>query len=211
MSICLPYLSEFLFTEMVNRERNAILPLLALDGGADPEFVKSTPELATRDVRLAPIGGLRFDGASRVDVIVRYQAGMAVAVELKLGTTRLSKTRIDEEWLAPCSPSHNGRRWKGNMMAVLERRFDRPVNEDLVATTNGERLALAPRWVLVARREILAKWKTSPPEFSSNVARLAFEDVVTAFGGPEPFNRLVRQLLSVDFYSEWVLGNGGIG
>jgi len=93
------------------------------------------------------------------------------------------------------------------MMAVLERHFDCPMDEDLMAIPNGERLVLAPRWFIVARRKILTQWNTSPPAFSENVTRLAFEDVVEAFGGRKPFNALVRELLSIDFYHEWVLGD----
>jgi len=92
--------------KMVNRGREAVVSLFGLEDDVDSSFISSTRELATHDVPLAPIGGRSFDGASRVDVVVRYRPGMAVAVELKLGTTRLSRTRIDEEWLAPCGPSH---------------------------------------------------------------------------------------------------------
>jgi hypothetical protein len=136
---------------------------------------------------------------------------VATAFELKLGTTRLSKTRVDDEWLACCTSSHNDRRWKGNMMAILDRRFSLPVDGDLTVELDGARHILTPTWFLVARRSTLSAWEGAGPAFSENVRRLAFEDVVDGFGGREPFNALVAEILAIDFYREWVLGNDTAG
>jgi hypothetical protein len=211
MAISLPYLAEVLFAAMVNRRRDEFFALSELDRFADLDFVRAAPEIASREVPLARFAGKAFDGASRIDVVVRLRPGVATAFELKLGTTRLSKSRVDEEWLACCVPSHNDRRWKGNMMAILERRFSRPVDAELAVDLNGERLVLTPMWFVVARRATLSAWETACPAFSENVRRLAFEQVVESFGGREPFNTLVAETLAIDFYREWVLGDDAVG
>jgi hypothetical protein len=136
---------------------------------------------------------------------------VATAFELKLGTTRLSKSRVDDEWLACCTSSHNDERWKGNMMAILDRRFSLPVDGDLTVELDGARHVLTPTWFLVARRSTLSAWKSACPAFSENVRRLAFEDVVEGFGGREPFNALVAEILAIDFYREWALGDDTAG
>jgi len=211
MAISLPYLAEVLFAEMVNRRRDEFFSLTRLHRIADLDFVRAAPRIASREVPLASFSGRTFDGASRIDVVVRLRPGLATAFELKLGTTRLSKSRVDEEWLACCATSHNDRRWRGNMMAILDRRFPSPVAEELAAEVNGERLVLTPTWFVVTRRATLAAWQTARPDFSDNVRLLAFEDVVDRFGGREPFNALVAEALAVDFYREWVLRDDTAG
>jgi hypothetical protein len=163
MNISLWHVAGVLFAEMVNRRRDEFFTLPALDQLADPEFVRAAKKIASCEVPLASFLGKTFDGAGRIDVAVRMRPGEATAFELKLGTTRLSKTRVDEEWLARCASSHGGRRWAGNMMAILDRRFPKPVAEELAAEVDGERLVLTPTWFVVAKRATLAAWQNLPP------------------------------------------------
>lgn len=207
MAISLPYVGEELFAAMVNRRRDEFFKLSVFNGLVDHDFVRTTPRIASCQVPLAGFAGRTFDGASRIDVLVRVQPGVATAFELKLGKTRLTKTRVDKEWLACCDTSHNDRRWKGKMMAILDRRFGRLVDEDLAVELNGERLTLTATWVVVARRATLSAWETACPAFSENVKRLAFEEVVEGFGGRKPFNALVAETLAFDFYRDWALGD----
>jgi len=207
MSISLSDVAGVLFAEMVNRRRDEFFSLPALDQLADLDFVRAATKIALCEVPLGRFLGKAFDGASRIDVAVRMRPGEATAFELKLGTTRLGKRRVDQEWLACCSSSHGGRRWAGNMMAILDRRFPKPVAEELAVEVEGERLVLPLTWFVVAKRATLAAWKKLRPNFSSNVRLLAFEDVVDAFGGREPFNALAADVLRVDFYREWGLGD----
>jgi hypothetical protein len=88
---------------------------------------------------------------------------------------------------------------KGNMMAILDRRFSLPVDGDLTVELDGARHVLTPTWFLVARRSTLSACEGACPAFSENVRRLAFEDVVDGFGGREPFNALVAEILAIDF------------
>jgi hypothetical protein len=44
------------------------------------------------------------------------------------------------------------------------------------------------------------------PAFSPNARLLAVEDVVAEFGGEQPFNQMVKQLLDFNYYAEWARG-----
>ena len=190
---------------MVNRRREAFLSLCGLSSEADLGYARDVESLAFCEAKLDPFAGLTFDGASRVDVVVRLRQGLATAFELKLGKTRLSKSRIDGEWLAQCKKSHRGCRWSGNMMAILDRRFPHEARGDLKAIVNGaEKLTLTRDWFVVARCRTVERWRTSRPKFSDHVRLLAFEDIVETYGGKEEFNALVREMLEVDFYEEWL-------
>lgn len=203
MPIALTHFAEKVFAAMVNKHRDAFLSLCGLTDEADADFVHAVPELAACEVRFEKFGGRAFDGASRVDVVVRLGRDRAVPFELKLGSTRLNKARINGEWLAPSQPSHDDQRWKGNMMAILDRRFSEPVPDELIVKVEGERLTLTRTWFVITRRQTLKAWKTSPPGLAEHVRFRAFEDVVQSFGGQNAFNRMVREMLDFDFYSKW--------
>lgn len=205
MPIALTHFAEKVFAAMVNEQRDAFVSLCGLTDDADADFVHAARELAACDVQLARFGGRAFDGASRVDVVVRLRQDRAVPFELKLGGTRLDSARINRDWLAPCQPSsHADNRWRGNMMAILDRRFPEPVPDELIVNVDGERLTLTRSWFVVARRRTINAWATFPPGFSEHVRLLAFEDVVQSFGGRNAFNRMIREMLDFDFYREWV-------
>ena len=173
---------------------------------------------AFREGGLAPYGGRAFDGAAQVDAIVALSDKVAVPFELKLGAARLTKSRIDTEWLAECQPSHADSRWSGNMMAILDRRFKGvPDGHDLVArikesgSNEGKTFVLTREWFVVARRSIIKRWRLAPPAFSQHVKLLAFEDIVDEFGGKPAFNALVTSLLDVDFYDAWLATDDDAG
>ena len=94
-------------------------------------------------------------------------------------------------------------------MAVLDRRFEGHTVTELAVRAGGERLELIRPWFFVARRAVLKAWKSNPPSFGSAVRQLAFEDIVAGFGGREAFNQLVRGMLEVDYFEEWVLNDAG--
>ena len=185
----------------------SLLPSVAGAIGGGPAFC---------EVGLTPYAGRAFDGAARVDVIVALSDGRAVPFELKLGSTRLTKSRVDTEWLAECQPSHADSRWSGNMMAILERKFSGVSDPcELVATvaqlavTVARTFVLTRDWFVVARRSVISRWKRAPPAFSSNARLLAFEDIVDDLGGKVAFNALVRpQLDDLDFYDTWLATDG---
>ncbi len=118
-AISLSHFGETLVTRMVSDLRGDFLDLCRLNASADNGFLASGHEIAFREHPLMPIGGILFDGASRVDLVVRLSKDEGTPFEIKLGTTRLSKTRIDEEWLRNCGFSHDRKRFRGNMMSIL--------------------------------------------------------------------------------------------
>jgi hypothetical protein len=134
------------------------------------------------------------------------QKNVAVPFELKLGETRLTKSRIDEEWLSGCELSHQGKRWKGNMMSILDRKFPTATQSDVLTARLPDGVApLTDEWFIIARSRIIKSWKgAARPAFSSSVRLVSFEAIVERFGGKVPFNGLVRELLNLDFYTAWV-------
>ena len=218
MTVSLTHLAESIFVAMVNQKPGAFITLPALDQLDDARFDASAC-VAYREVALDRYAGREFDGASRVDAIVTLTDDRAVPFELKLGTARLTRSRIDTEWLAACDSSHDNPRWRGNMMAILERKFKGAANpEDLVARVHDDddssvdrTFILTRTWFVVARRKTISGWANSKPDFSSHVKYLVFEDVVDAFGGKTAFNTLVGSLLDFPFYETWFAADDDAG
>ena len=210
MPLSLTHLAESLFVEMANQKRSAFLSVCGLTEFADLDYVARVPEFAFCEGRLARFGDRIFDGASRVDVVVRLRAGTAAAFELKLGTTGLAKTNV-EKWLKHCAVSHGGRRWKGSMMAILDRRFPKPVPQNLFVKTTDDQVLLERDWFVVARQRTLNSWKNSPPNFGDHARQVSFESVVHELGGKSAFNALVRKQLEIDFYDAWIASTKGTG
>jgi hypothetical protein len=207
MAIDLTHMGEAIMACMIDAMRWRFIEFCNLSGQADQAFVSDTSRrIVFPNVGLAPYSGIGFDGASCVDLAVLIRPGVAVPFELKLGETRLTKTRVDEEWLPACALSHGGKRFSGNMMAILERKFPASVSAGaLSARVDGGSAALTEEWFVVARSSVLKKWTgNARPAFSTNVRTLGFESIVAAFGGREPFNAMVRDLLNFDYYAAWV-------
>jgi hypothetical protein len=138
-------------------------------------------------------------------VVLWICPNLAVALELKLGATRLTKTRIDDEFLVDCRLSHNGSRIAGNMMAILDRRFEDIATADgLSVELETTEVELSRDWFVVTRQSVLDKWVGDDrPSFSSNTSCVTIGSLVTAFGGQQAFNTLVRELLDIDYFDEW--------
>lgn len=206
MPISLSHLGEIIAAEMAERERTATVAALGITALADLDHVKSVNRFAFHECKLARHHGYIFDGASRIDVVLWIRPNLAVALELKLGTTRLTKTRIDEEFLSDCRTSHNGQRIAGNMMAILDRRFgDIATADGLSVELENTYVELSRDWFVVTRRCVLDKWTGNDrPNFSPNTSCVTIGELVAAFGGQQPFNTLVRKLLDIDYFQEWV-------
>jgi hypothetical protein len=207
MAVSLTHFGEALIARMANGLRDTFLHLCKLREEADPAFLTTSEPIAHRDLALLPYGGIRFDGASRVDLAIRIARDRAVPFEVKLGTTRLSKSRIDDEWLCGCGFSHGHTRFRGNMMSILERKFPRSTaaGELQVALPPNATLNLTRHWVLIAKEAVLNTWiAQNRPAFSDHVRLLSFESIVDCYGGRDKFNALVREMLSFDYYDEWI-------
>jgi hypothetical protein len=210
MPISLNDFGERLIARMVNELRGDFIDLCELRNFEDQAFLAGAKPIAFTEQKLEPYGGKIFDGASRVDLVVRTSAQDGTPFEVKLGTTRLTKSRIDNEWLSGCGFSHHGERLCGNMMSILERKFpDELSSADLqVKPPDTLPLRLTRTWFLIARDTVLKKWQgTGRPAFSNRVRFLSFESIVDRFGGKEKFNGLVRNMLEFDYYDQWMKGS----
>ena len=206
MPISLSHIGEAIFAEMANLNRLAVLQALDLTPLADPEFVQNLDRFAFAESTLSRHGGYAFDGASRVDVTLWVRPELAVACELKLGANRLSKSRIDDEFLAECRLSHQSTRIAGNMMAILDRRFGALAPTDgLCVILIGKPVPLARQWFVIVQESTLAKWnKGSSPSFSEHTVCRSMNSVVEKFGGKVAFNSLVKRMLEIDYFDEWL-------
>lgn len=155
-----------------------------------------------REVQLDPYCGRAFDGESRVDLVVPISNFEAIPIEVKLGTTRLGKTRVDSEWLSGCRPSHN--RWAGNMMSILECRFPAGIPEQpLFVNTSDGRYQLTPNWIVIVRRITAEGWeRNGQPAFER--AKVVDFDTLIYKLNPSEFNEIVKSLLNFDFYETWI-------
>jgi len=159
--------------------------------------------LVKSEVPLAPYANRRFDGAHRIDLLLRTGPAEAVAIEAKLGTTGLGKARVNK-WFDTCNSSHGDKRWQGSMMAILEHKFHDGPNEDIVATVAGRQFRISRIWRLIARKSVIDSW-TPPnlPNFSKHVVAVSFDALVSEFT-KEEFNVIVRNLMHFDYYETWL-------
>lgn len=200
MPLDLTHLGEAIVQRLIEQRPNRFFELCGIPQSS------SFGGAVFRGVTLTPYGGKHFDGASRIDLVVPLSATTAMPVEVKLGGTRLSKTLIDDQWLAGCRPSHQGKRWAGNMMSVLDRRFPEGTPEQALVTGDREvQYSLTPRWCVVVRRRTLEAWaKNGRPNFR-NACVVDF-DTLAEEAGPLAFDQLVGELLAFSFYQAWVTG-----
>jgi hypothetical protein len=208
MAVELTHIGEAIIAGMANDMRCAFLDLCGLTCGVDEMFVADrSRSIAFANVELNGYGGKIFDGTSRVDLVVLIRQNVGVPFELKLGATRLTKNRVDTDWLRKCRSTHKAKRFSGSMIAVLDRKFPAPVPSDPLCVRIGDRkVELTKEWFLIARQQILTKWAGDDrPNFSANAQFIAFEEIVAEFGGQVPFNELVRKLLAFDYHQKWVL------
>jgi hypothetical protein len=207
MAVSLTHFGEALIARMANELRGRFIELCKLGDDADAAFVNGAQTIAHCEVPLLPYRNVAFDGASRVDLVVRVATDRGIPFEVKLGATRLSKSRIDQEWLCGCEFSHRRKRFSGNVMSILERKFPQEVPlEDLRVKLNKDvSLKLTNTWFVIARHAVLKSWAAQArPAFSDRVRLLSFESIVDCYGGKDKFNALVREMLSFDYYDQWI-------
>lgn len=213
MAVDLSHVGEAIVSQMIDSMRLRFLDLCQLSERADRLLLADRfQSVVFANVGLTPYGGVSFDGASCVDLVVLIQEKLGVPFELKLGETRLTKRRIGE-WLSGCKLSHRGKRFSGNMMSILERKFPAAVPADTLRARVGDReVALTKEWFVIARSRVLRRWEgVARPAFSANVRLLGFETIVHGFGGQECFNAMVHDVLNFDYYSEWIMTAESIG
>lgn len=99
----------------------------------------------------------RCDGAQKADILCTGSGDKAVALELKLGFTRMSATAFEDRFLKPISRSgHADQRIKGSLAALLDRRIEgKPEDIKIQASIGIQRWEVAEPWWLVVRRSVL--------------------------------------------------------
>ena len=64
---------------------------------------------------------------------------------------------------------------------------------------------LSRNWFVITRQSVLDKRVGNDrPSFSQNTSCVTIGALAAAFGGQQPFNALVRELLAIDYFDEWV-------
>ncbi len=200
----LTHIAEALFADIINSHRHKFAALAGIENLVDPTFFGHEPVVAHAEVPLNQYRDKIFDGASRIDCLVRVQSRLGVAFELKLGKTRLSRKRVKEEWLQECRPSHDQARWSGNMMAILDRRIQDPETNLYASVVGSEPIEVHRSWVVVTHRKVAESWREDPPILGEHARLMAFEDIADLPGSPDGFDAIVRRQLPESFYDEWI-------
>jgi hypothetical protein len=148
------------------------------------------------------------DGAQTVDILCAG-GGQALAIEAKLGYTRMAPAEFIKRFCVPCEISrHPDGRLCGKMIAVLERSFPEavPIPSRLVCRIDDMEWTAAVAWWLVVRRSVLKQWKKSgQPAFLSRSARVIDFDTLAELYGLGLFDQLVQRVAGSDFARRWGL------
>lgn len=205
--IQLSHIGELLISEMFNRSEN--VRHLLVNNVLSPSLSTSALQ-AIPEIQLTSCGGYRFDGAHKIDVaVMASKTKECLAIEAKLGHDRLGRREFEKRFLKGCGTSHGDSRISGSMVSILEGKL--PVGcekEAVIVEYREDTYRLLPRWVLVVRQRIIDAWlKNGRPSLTHRCIAYAFESIVSCYGGSEPFNELVSELISGDYYQEWI-GDG---
>lgn len=209
MVMTFSHIGEDIIATMANRNPHRFINALGLSNEEiDWEHVQSVTHFAYPHCELSPLRDIAFDGQHKVDVVLWVKPESAIALELKLGMTRLDLNSFQERFLAPCDKSHDGSRIKGTMIAILERRFGCvSADKDLyVLIEDRKPVKLSPTWGLVMQQSVLDKWNGKLAALSDHVVLRSIQKLVHDCGGKQEFNTLVKNLLDFDYFDEWDLG-----
>jgi len=199
------HIAEYLIAEMYNRSPG-VRALFARQLNKTSSL--SDGYAAVPNLQLATCGCFRFDGAHKIDIAILDKASLScIPCEAKLGNSRLGKTAFEERFLGSCRTSHKNMRIAGSMMAILERKLPSPcLNYPILISHEGGVYKLTSPWVLIMRKDIHDSWtKYGKPSLSSACIHISFEAIVEALGGKTPFNSLVSEMVSFDYYETWMV------
>ena len=153
--------------------------------------------------------GLAFacDGEQTADVLCTG-AERAIAIEAKLGETRMGASDFRKRFCVRCEKSkHSDSRLSGSMVAVLERSLPFEGTSELVAHVDGGQWTLAEPWWLVVRQVVLNRWRRSNDLPVASARFLVFDELaeVYASGSHQKFDQLVKRVVGSDFARRWKL------
>ena len=143
------------------------------------------------------------DGAQTVDILCAGE-GLAVAMEAKLGDTRMTLGAFRARFCGKCRISRHGTpKLNGSMVAVLDGYI--PFTRGrTVAAAEAKTWPLSKIWWLVVRRSVYEKWDGKLPTRRARV--LVFDDLVRLYGDRHEFDALVRRVIGGKFAANWSLG-----
>jgi hypothetical protein len=148
-----------------------------------------------------------FDKLSQIDCLVE-DGQRGIALEIKLGLTRMRGADFEDRFFDDCVWSrHVTPQIKGNMIAILDGRFSQRefAESQLSARIDNRPVHLSREWLLLLRNEVWLKWAKRCPSFNRPCYVLLFEDFVPSVGGPEEFDRIVRELIGNELAVAWGL------
>lgn len=189
-------------------------PLVQAMAKADPDLfckhcrltrVQGLESEVETELKLEPWGKRSFDPVSKVDLGIRVGTDKVVPVEIKMGLKGLSARQVNDRLVPWQHSSHRDFRWKGSMMAVLDRRYPaahEESKEPLRVSFAGQPMELMENWIIIARRRVVEAWGDPGPGFKQKVQRVIFDDWVEELG-EKSFNKSVKTLMPVNFYRRW--------
>lgn len=208
MNMTFSHIGEAVVAQMANANPRLFIEALGLSNKeVDWRHIHSAKPFAYANCKLPPLGDLAFDGQHQVDVALWVKPKSAIALELKLGVTRVDRNSFKERFLTPCGRSHGGLRIKGSMIAILERRFERlSVDEDLcVNLTDKKTVKLASTWGLLMQQSVIDNWQDGLKTLSGHAVLRSVQELVHDCGGKRKFNSLVKKVVNFDYFDEWNL------
>ena len=212
MAITLSYIGEEVIANMANQNPRRFIKALGLsDKMVDWNHVQSTTPFAYPHCKIESRRPIIFDGQHQVDVALWVRPKCAVALELKLGITRLSGNTFNERFVKTCGIGHGGTRVTGSMIAILERRLGPFLGKsDLYVNLENETsVKLAPKWGLIVQQSVLDSWaKGVAPDLSENALVTSIQKLVNNYGRKREFNQLTQELLVFDYFDQWRLATG---
>jgi len=143
------------------------------------------------------------DGAQTVDVLCAGRNDRSIAIEIKLGETRMATGDFRKRFCVSCEKSrHLDSRLRGSMVAVLDRALPFPGEAELDAQFEHRTWSIGKEWWLVVRRRVWRSWRSSPVR-NGRVA--IFEDLAKIYGSPQDFDELVAEVVGSDFANRWAV------
>jgi len=199
------HIAEYLIAEMYNRSQDVRdLFRAGLSSVMSFPFVSA----AVPNLQLTTCGRFRFDGAHKIDIaILDKNNSSCIPCEAKLGNDRLGRTQFEKRFMEPCRTSHEDTRIAGSMIAILERKLPTPCLASPIKVSHEEKeYQVTSPWVLIMRKDIHDSWsRRGSPSLSKGCIQISFEKIVEALGGKTPFNSLVGEFVSFDYYDTWMV------
>jgi hypothetical protein len=145
------------------------------------------------------------DGEQTVDVLC-VGGKDALAIEAKLGETRMGTAEFKRRFCLPCEISrHSNSRLRGSMIAVLDRSLPFSGPYRIIAQIDDAQWTVAIAWWLIVRQPVLDRWGKRPDFLSSSARVLAFDTLARQYGSRQQFDQLVMRVVGSDFARGWRL------